>query len=131
MANEEVLLYAYRLLDEATPLKAWHLSVFVFDLEFSYNGNDGVTYDEPINNHVHKTINMGFTNKTKKEFISHVEKELKNEFTNLNYHVLRKNCQHFAQRVLNFLEIEEPIPIEYTVLLEAANVVGTFFDNLV
>ncbi|CAH1099012.1 unnamed protein product [Psylliodes chrysocephalus] len=119
---DTVVLYAYNLVDKVappTPITAWHLSVFVFDREFSYNGSDGVTVTSN-NAEPHDTENMGRTNKTKEKLLKFI-RVLRREFTVSNYNALTNNCQSFAQRVLTFLGIEKQIPLKYTLLPKATN----------
>lgn len=127
MNNNSVQLFAYKmyvpssfysLVPQSNQLEeseAWHLSVYAFDLEYSY-GLGGITISETEQKPAEAKL-MGFTNITSKEFNNYVQ-SLKGWTAN-TYDVLNHNCQHFAQLIVKYLGVEETIPSYYTNLVTA------------
>lgn len=102
--------------------EAWHLSICVFDLEYSY-GRNGITISEIKQEPGMRRV-MGFTNKTKKE-LNHYVTNVQG-WTRNTYDILNHNCQHFAQVILKFLGVNETIPRYYTNLAKTwRNTLGT------
>jgi len=88
---------------------AWHLSVFVFNMEYSY-GMDGISVRR-MDSRADEIMVIGYTSKSRKELDEYIE-NLADWSTNA-YDVLDHNCQHFAEIILNFLGIEQHIPMKF------------------
>jgi len=91
--------------------EAWHLSLYVFDSEYSY-GIDGITIG-PMTTQPHETKPVGYTRKSKKQLEDYISK-VKNDWSPFTYDLLTHNCQHFAKMILKFLGIKKSIPDKYT-----------------
>ena len=87
----------------------WHTGIRVFGMEFFY-GSYGMLsmlpdeFMESRNIQPTELINMGTTTLTIDEFTQKLD-DLKEKFTNSNYHLLENNCNHFTQNVLKILGV--------------------------
>ncbi|XP_072391617.1 uncharacterized protein [Diabrotica undecimpunctata] len=124
MPCENVFLYAYELKPDI-----WHLSVVVFNKEYSF-GADGFREERPgISGFRDKCIFMGTTGKSECDLSDFLCRN-RWKWMDIDYNVLTKNCQHFAQELLDYLGIYKKIPSEYTNLPEVCRDILGPYQNL-
>uniref|UniRef100_A0A6P7F9R9 Uncharacterized protein LOC114328053 n=1 Tax=Diabrotica virgifera virgifera TaxID=50390 RepID=A0A6P7F9R9_DIAVI len=104
MSGESVYLYAYDL-----EPNIWHLSVVVFKKGYSF-GAGGFSETRPgISGFPDKRIFMGTTEKYVWD-LSDFLRSNRSNWMQMDYNVLTKNSEHFAQALLDYLEIYKRIP---------------------
>lgn len=119
LGDQDVSLYLYDLSKGAAKTLApalsiwmpqedleglWHSAVVVFGEEYFFNGQcvhlkpGHTSWGKPT-----KVLSIGTTSRTMKELHQHVVDDLKAHFTKNSYDVLELNCNHFSDRLCQFL----------------------------
>ncbi|QDZ18142.1 DUF862 domain-containing protein [Chloropicon primus] len=88
----------------------FHTGVEIFDREFAYGGHPhdstGIfvtrRYQAPGQVKFRQTIDIGLTRYTRKE-VDHILQRLGSKYTGSKYHLLLRNCNHFANEFVEKL----------------------------
>jgi len=91
----------------------WHTGVRVFGKEVWYGGGimqsefDDCPFGSPV-----KVVTLGNTTRTHKELLEFIRDELLQAYSPRTYHVLKRNCNHFTNELVQFLLCGQQIPEE-------------------
>lgn len=84
----------------------YHTGVLIYGYEYFYGGGIICVKPEEITRLYGmkpiRTLNLGITEKTKKELNDHLE-SISKQFSSDNYDLLNHNCNHFSDNVVRFL----------------------------
>ncbi|CAG9862350.1 unnamed protein product [Phyllotreta striolata] len=118
--STSVLLLAYKSESESTfkwffnraievEAPQWHLSILVYNFEYSYTSK-GITVQQTHEKPTEITY-MDYTDISKNELDHYVNIILPGYgWIKENYDSIERNCQHFIHVMIDFLQVDEPIP---------------------
>ena len=104
----------------------WHTSVVVHGQEIYYG--QGIAFSAPGRTHhgsPKKMLDLGETNITRPALLAHVE-SLRSTWTAGSYHLLERNCNHFSNTLVKYLN-GGSIPKE--ILYQPQELMGTEFGR--
>lgn len=94
----------------------WHTGVRVFGKEYWFGGAvleckfNKVPFGEPA-----KVAMLGYTLRTREELLEFIRDDLYSVYNPLGYDILRRNCNHFSEEIVQFLLHGRQIPEEVRV----------------
>jgi len=91
----------------------WHSGVRVFDKEFWFGGAilesrlDEIPFGQPV-----RIVRLGTTLRTHEELLEFLRNDVYENYNPRSYDVLRRNCNHFSDELLQFLLHGQRLPEE-------------------
>lgn len=99
----QILMYGFK----TYLFKVWHSSILCFGIEMCIIQGQMVVFPCNVFSVKYRmkpsrTLSMGKTTKSKKQLL-HFLDAVRKSYVTKTYHLLRNNCNHFSNHVLNFL----------------------------